>query len=70
MQSGKKLLVFFADLAHNYFKVNQYTPTGIGYLAAYSKSKLGNKEHTSAVSQSVSDMLSFYLEENPSQEAW
>ena len=41
MQSGKKLLVFFADLAHNYFKVNQYTPTGIGYLAAYSKSKLG-----------------------------
>ena len=31
------------------------------------KTKLGNKEVTSAVSQSVSDMLSFYLEENPSQ---
>ncbi len=31
------------------------------------KTKLGNKEVTSAVSQSVSDMLSFYLEENPKQ---
>ena len=31
------------------------------------KPKLGNKEVTSAVSQSVSDMLSFYLEENPKQ---
>ena len=31
------------------------------------KTKLGNKEVTSAVSQSVSDMLSFYLEENPEQ---
>ena len=31
------------------------------------KTKLGNKEVTTAVSQSVSDMLSFYLEENPSQ---
>ena len=29
------------------------------------KTKLGNKEVTSAVSQSVSDMLTFYLEENP-----
>ena len=31
------------------------------------KTKLGNKEVTSAVSQSVSDMLTFYLEENPNQ---
>ena len=31
------------------------------------KTKLGNKEVTSAVSKSVSDMLSFYLEENPDQ---
>ena len=31
------------------------------------KTKLGNKEVTSAVSQSVSDMLTFYLEENPEQ---
>ncbi|MGY8987729.1 MAG: DNA topoisomerase (ATP-hydrolyzing) subunit B [Flavobacteriales bacterium] len=31
------------------------------------KTKLGNKELTTAVSQSVSDMLSFYLEENPAQ---
>tara|TARA_Y100000994_G_scaffold86234_1_gene71361 strand:- start:6697 stop:8649 length:1953 start_codon:yes stop_codon:yes gene_type:complete len=31
------------------------------------KTKLGNKEVTTAVSQSVSDMLSFYLEENPEQ---
>ena len=31
------------------------------------KTKLGNKEVTSAVSQSVSDMLTFYLEENPAQ---
>ena len=37
------MLIYFADLAHDYFKVNQYTPTGVGYLAAYSKSKLGNK---------------------------
>ena len=29
------------------------------------KTKLGNKEVTTAVSQSVSDMLTFYLEENP-----
>ena len=31
------------------------------------KQNLGNKEVTSAVSQSVSDMLTFYLEENPEQ---
>ncbi|MAW31495.1 MAG: DNA topoisomerase (ATP-hydrolyzing) subunit B [Flavobacteriales bacterium] len=31
------------------------------------KTKLGNKEVTSAVSQSVSDMLTYYLEENPDQ---
>ena len=31
------------------------------------KTKLGNKEVTTAVSQSVSDMLTFYLEENPAQ---
>jgi len=31
------------------------------------KTKLGNKEVTTAVSQSVSDMLTFYLEENPTQ---
>jgi DNA gyrase subunit B len=31
------------------------------------KTKLGNKEVTTAVSQSVSDMLTFYLEENPDQ---
>ena len=31
------------------------------------KTKLGNKEVTSAVSRSVSDMLTFYLEENPDQ---
>ena len=31
------------------------------------KTKLGNKEVTTAVSQSVSDMLNFYLEENPEQ---
>ena len=37
------MLVYFADLSHDYFKVNQYTPTGIGYLAAYSKSKLGKQ---------------------------
>ena len=29
------------------------------------KTKLGNKEVTTAVSKSVSDMLTFYLEENP-----
>ena len=31
------------------------------------KTKLGNKEVTTAVSKSVSDMLTFYLEENPEQ---
>ena len=31
------------------------------------KTNLGNKEVTTAVSQSVSDMLTFYLEENPEQ---
>ena len=31
------------------------------------KTKLGNKEVVSAVSKSVSDMLTFYLEENPEQ---
>ena len=31
------------------------------------KTKLGNREVTAAVSQSVSDMLTFYLEENPDQ---
>ena len=39
----KTFLVYLADLAHDYFNVNLYTPTGIGYLASYSMSKLGNQ---------------------------
>ena len=64
MQSGKKLLVFFADLAHNYFKVNQYTPTGIGYLAAYSKFKLGEQVEIQLF-KSVDKLFEAYEKEKP-----
>ena len=37
------MLIYLADLTHDYFKNTQYTPTGIGFLAAYSKSKLGDQ---------------------------
>ena len=40
MKKEKVMLVYLSDLAHDYFKVNQYTPTGVGYLAAYAQSKL------------------------------
>ena len=40
MKKNKPMLIYLADLAHDYFKVNLYTPTGIGYIAAYSNSKL------------------------------
>jgi radical SAM superfamily enzyme YgiQ (UPF0313 family) len=43
MKKENLILIYLADLAHDYFKVNQYTPTGIGYLAAYAKHKLGKK---------------------------
>lgn len=43
MKRSKPLLVYLADLAHDYFKVNLYTPTGIGYIASYSIFKLGKQ---------------------------
>ena len=48
----------------NYFKVNQYTPTGIGYLAAYSKSKLGNKVEFHLF-KSVTKLLEAYEQRKP-----
>ena len=44
MKKNKPMLIYLADLAHDYFKVNLYTPTGIGYIAAYSNSKLGREQ--------------------------
>ena len=58
------MLVYFADLAHDHFKVNQYTPTGIGYLTAYSKSKLGNKVQF-RLFKSVNKLLDAYDEQKP-----
>ena len=43
MKKKKTFLIYLADLAHDYFDVNLYTPTGIGYLASYSISKLGDQ---------------------------
>lgn len=36
------MLIYLSDLTHNYFKTTQFTPTGIGFLAAYSKLQLKN----------------------------
>ena len=58
------ILVYFADLAHDYFKVNQYTPTGIGYLAAYSKYKLGNKVEFKLF-KSVNKLMESYEKQKP-----
>ena len=58
------MLVYFADLAHDYFKVNQYTPTGIGYLTAYSKFKLGDKVKFKLF-KTVNTLLDAYDEEKP-----
>ena len=37
------MLIYLSDLTHNYFKTTQFTPTGIGFLAAYSKLKLKDR---------------------------
>src|SRR3989338_9873157 len=37
------MLIYLVDLAHDYFDMLQYTPTGIGYLASFCQSKLKNK---------------------------
>ena len=58
------MLVYFADLAHDHFKVNQYTPTGIGYLTAYSKFKLGNHVEF-RLFKSVNKLLDTYEKEKP-----
>ena len=58
------LKVYFADLAHDYFQVNQYTPTGIGYLAAYSKFKLGKKVEFKLF-KSVNKLLDAFDKEKP-----
>ena len=32
------MIVYLADLAHDYLPARQFVPLGIGYLASYSKS--------------------------------
>jgi len=64
MKKEKILLVYLADLAHDYFKVNQYTPTGVGYLAAYAKSKLG-KQIEFCLFKSVTKLLDAYEKKKP-----
>ena len=58
------MLIYFADLSHDYFKVNQYTPTGVGYLASYSKSKLGNKVEF-RLFKSITKLFEAYEKEKP-----
>ena len=58
------MLVYFADLAHDHFKVNQYTPTGIGYITAYSKFKLGNRVKFHLF-KSVNKLLNAYEKNKP-----
>ena len=58
------MLVYFADLAHDHFKVNQYTPTGIGYLSAYSKYKLGNRVQF-RLFKSVNKLLDAFEKDKP-----
>ena len=58
------MLVYIADLAHDHFKVNQYTPTGIGYLTAYSKFKLGDQVDF-RLFKSVNKLLDAYDKEKP-----
>ena len=64
MKKEKVLLVYLADLAHDYFKVNQYTPTGVGYLAAYAKSKLG-KQVEFCLFKSATKLLDAYETKKP-----
>ena len=64
MKKENSILVYLADLAHDYFKVNQYTPTGIGYLAAYSKDKLGNKVEF-RLFKSINKLFDEYEKEKP-----
>ncbi|MBT6600235.1 MAG: radical SAM protein [Nitrospina sp.] len=37
------MIVYLADLAHDYLPARQFVPLGIGYLASYSKSIFGEK---------------------------
>jgi putative methyltransferase len=64
MKKESSILVYLADLAHDYFKVNQYTPTGIGYLASYSKDKLGNKVEF-RLFKSINKLFDAYEKEKP-----
>ena len=64
MKRENLILVYLADLAHDYFKVNQYTPTGVGYLAAYSESKLGDKVEF-RLFKSINKLFEAYETEKP-----
>ena len=55
MRKEKVMLVYLSDLAHDYFKVNQYTPTGVGYLATYAQSKLGKQVSVSNLARDDTD---------------
>jgi len=64
MRKEKVMLIYLSDLAHDYFKVNQYTPTGVGYLATYSQSKLG-KQVEFRLFKSVTKLLNAYERKKP-----
>ena len=64
MRKEKVMLVYLSDLAHDYFKVNQYTPTGVGYLAAYAQSKL-KKQVEFRLFKSATKLLNAYEKRKP-----
>ncbi len=58
------MLIYLADLAHDHIQTVQYTPTGIGYLAAYLKGKFGDEVEV-RLFKSVGRLLDAFDESRP-----
>ena len=41
--NNHKMLIYLADLAHDYQKMRQYVPLGVGYVASYAYSLFGDQ---------------------------
>lgn len=56
--------IYLADLAHDHIQTVQYTPTGIGYLAAYLRAKFGDEVEV-RLFKSVSKFLDAFDAQRP-----
>ena len=60
----KPILIYLADLAHDYIENTQYSPTGVGFIAAYSK-KILDDQVEFKIFKSVTALLDEIENETP-----